>query len=262
VPSEQPGTPKQENRPDRGDWMRSSQGPELSPARKHPPGCLKSGIGVAERIRTPSRSPFSEEPLPIISMSHTQTSREAGAPSPLAGTNDTPGEEPYEALPWTGITLVLAVVGLLLFMAVPMGRPRLQEMMAMQGDHSVRMAREELSRAIEEYHNDHGVWPGARPEEVGTLNDPVHRSIWLARQLEMCTDGQGFVVPQFLSTHPWGPYLPSGIPLNPDTGLNTVRMVGAEESIESANDSLYGWIYDPTTGLIVADQRSIATVQE
>ncbi len=194
-------------------------------------------------------------------MSHTQTSRRAGDSSPVPPPRDSRRGEQYEALPWTGITLFLAVVGLLLFMALPMRKPRLQEMLAMQKHHFVQMAHEELARAIEEYHNDHGMWPGTEPVEVGMLGPRVHDQVWLARQLKMCTDSYGFVVPQFLTSHPWGPYLPSGIPINPETGLNTVRIVGEGESLRSANDGLFGWIYDPRSGAVEPDRLNLPTVQ-
>ena len=194
-------------------------------------------------------------------MSHTQTSRNAGDTSSAPPPSDSRVGEQYEALPWTGITLFLAVLGLLLFMALPMHKPRLQQMLAMQKHHSVLMAHEELARAIEEYHNDHGLWPGAEPVEAGTLGPRIYDQLWLARQLEMCTDSYGFVVPQFLTSHPWGPYLPSGIPFNPETGLNTVRIVDEGESLVSANDGLFGWIYDPRSGLVEPDQLNLPTVQ-
>ena len=196
-------------------------------------------------------------------MSHTQTTRPAGEPTPDPLPSPPPRAEEYEALPWTGITLILAVVGLLLFMALPMRKPRLEEMMAMQADHSVRMAQQEFARAVEEYQNDHGRWPGAQPVEAGVLETARYDPVWLVRQLEMCTDSQGFVVPQFLTSHPWGPYLPSGIPINPGTGLNTVRLVAEGESLRSANDGLYGWIYDPRSGRVEPDTltRMTATAQ-
>jgi len=195
-------------------------------------------------------------------MSHPQTTRHSGNQDPVLPPGVPRTGEQYEALPWTGITLFLAIVGLLLFMAVPMRRPHLREMLAMQQRHSLRMAQEELARAVEEYHNDHGRWPGAEPVEAGALETGRYDAVWLVRQLEMHTDARGFVVPQFLTSHPWGPYLPTGIPMNPATGLNTVRLVEEGETMESANDGLYGWIYDPRTGLIEPDRLTAHPVQD
>ena len=149
------------------------------------------------------------------------------------------------------MTLALAVVGLLLFMAVPLSRPNVAKLMVEHRYQLERLALEELSRAVEAYHNDHGAWPGARPAEAGTLDEKVYEEDWLQRQLRMYTDAEGRVVPQELTSHPFGPYLEDGIPLNPSTGLRSVRVLAeGEEGPGSVRDGIYGWIYDPRTGAI------------
>lgn len=51
----------------------------------------------------------------------------------------------------------------------------------------------------------------------------------------------------------FGPYLATGIPENPNTGINVVTGGTYPFSAESGND---GWIYDETTGNIAPDQTA------
>jgi len=132
----------------------------------------------------------------------------------------------------------------------PAPQPNVAKLMVEHRYQLERLAQEELSRAVEHYHNDHGAWPGARPAEAGTLDERVFEQDWLLRQLRMFTDSEGRVVPQQLTSHPFGPYLEGGIPLNPSTGLRTVRVLAAGEKPESVRDGIYGWIYDPRTGAV------------
>jgi hypothetical protein len=52
-------------------------------------------------------------------------------------------------------------------------------------------------------------------------------------------------------SHPYGPYLPSGIPSNPLTGVSTVMPVG--QFPPDSPTGTGGWIYEQKTGRIAPD---------
>ena len=169
--------------------------------------------------------------------------------APFLKTGSKPSEpEPFESLPWTGITVVIAVIGLLLFMAVPMRRPSADRLLAAQRAFSEEMAIEEIHRAVEDYHNDHGAWPGCQPTVARTLGAPIYRAEWLVRQLTMSSDSHGGVGPADLTSFPFGPYMPNGIPTNPRTGLSSVYVLAEGESFRSILPGIFGWVYDPRCG--------------
>jgi hypothetical protein len=164
----------------------------------------------------------------------------------LLGTRDDVGH--LEDLPWTGITVVIAVLGLLFFMAVPMRKPTAREMLLAQREHGASLACETLGRAIQDYHAEHSEWPGVRPNVASTLGPPEYGENHLCRQLEMPSDRLGFTMPTGGGQYTYGPYLPNGIPVNPRNGQRSIRILGEGESFEAVVDKLYGWVYDPRTG--------------
>lgn len=153
-----------------------------------------------------------------------------------------------ENLPWTGITVVIAVLGLLLFMAVPLRQPTVREKLAAQRQREAVVALQTLGSAIEDYRSDHGVWPGGRALEASTLAPPVFASSELVRQLQQRSDRHGATLPTAEPGYDYGPYLPNGIPSNPGTGLRSIRVLEEGEAFGHVVDGLYGWIYDPRTG--------------
>ena len=170
------------------------------------------------------------------------------APAPLEPQFEPQAFAETKDLPWTGLTLVVAVLGLLLFMAVPIGDPSPQELFQAQREHQAHIAQESLRSAMEDYHNDHGVWPGARPEVARTLGPPVHDARWLERQLQMYTDSTGWTQPVPSAEFPFGPYLPQGLPVNPMNGFHSVRILREGEDFDEVVDAIYGWVYDPRSG--------------
>lgn len=153
-----------------------------------------------------------------------------------------------ENLPWTGITVVVAVLGLLLFMAVPMRKPTAHEALRAQRERQAFVALDTLSKAIEDYHADHAEWPGAQPLAASGLGPLVHEESWLRRQLEMPSNRTGDTLPDSSADYSYGPYLPKGIPTNPLNRQDSIRILREGESIDSVVDGLYGWVYDPRSG--------------
>ncbi|HOM16987.1 MAG TPA: hypothetical protein PK777_03630 [Thermoguttaceae bacterium] len=69
-------------------------------------------------------------------------------------------------------------------------------------------------------------------------------------QLLESTNGEGEPGPAG-KNHPYGPYLPAGIPPNPYTGVNVVT--AASTNPPTAPSGVGGWLYHEPTGLIWPD---------
>ena len=147
----------------------------------------------------------------------------------------------HDTLPWTGVSVLLAILGLLLFMAVPERHLSPDELESQRLMAQVHLAYGHLSSAIEDYRSEHGQLPGDT-----SLGAPAAERDF-QRQLMLSTDEQGHAVPQALASHPFGPYLPGGIPQNPINGRTDVRIV-RDRSLPSLIDGESGWVYDASTG--------------
>ncbi len=133
---------------------------------------------------------------------------------------------------------------MIVFVAGVPHRPLTPEEAALRrGRHAGRMALQELALAIEQYHVDHGQWPGL-PPTAGLDREPS--TDWLERQLTMASNAAGAVAPVRESDFPFGPYLPGGLPVNPANGLADVRLVVPWSG--HAVDGTTGWSYDAMTG--------------
>lgn len=152
--------------------------------------------------------------------------------------------------PWTGITVMVAVLGLLLFMAVPMTGPSPEDRALARKERLCFVAFEKLRTAVEDYHGDHGTWPGQSARSLQSLAPPTFDEFSLRQQLELHTDLSGSTLPTDEATHPFGPYLPGGIPTNPLNGRDTIYLLADGESVHSIAANEYGWIYDPRTGVL------------
>lgn len=159
----------------------------------------------------------------------TDHSRNAGAP-PHAPLSDT--------LPWTGVSVLLAILGLLLFLAVPERQLSPDELEHQRVSADVRLAYGRLRGAIEDYRSEHGRVPGTSPD------GSVHTERDFRRQLLLHTDAAGHALPQALESHPFGPYLHGDIPRNPFNGRTDVRIVKDRE-LSAEIDGESGWLYDP-----------------
>jgi hypothetical protein len=157
-------------------------------------------------------------------------------------------------LPLTGITVVVAVLGLLLFMAIPMNIQNPAKRIAAQRARISFLALERFKTAVEDYRGDHGAWPGQDASFAHTLAEPSYNSLSLVRQLQMHSDQDGTTLPSAEAGYSFGPYLPDGIPINPENHLSTVRVLQPGESIDRVLDGIYGWVYDPRTGEVTKHQ--------
>lgn len=149
-----------------------------------------------------------------------------------------------EGFPWTGLTLVLVVLGLIAFMAVPVGPVSPQELEAERVETSVRATVEELRHALREYAREHEEVAGLDPRN---LTRREFRAAWLERQLLQVSDARGNTVPAPTPDHQLGPYL-TEFPSNPLNGLTSVRIVDELDAFRP--DDSTGWVYEPRTGEI------------
>lgn len=170
--------------------------------------------------------------------------------SPSAAPAD---EEP--TIPLIGIALVLAIAGLLLFMAVPDRPLDAAAQAALRAEFDLRQALAEMRGAIGNYREDHGTWPGFAPGN----DEPLADEDWFVRQLELFTDDRGRTVPRRLATHPHGPYLSRGVPANPFNGSTRVRILEADQEFPPRPSGHWGWIYSPGTGELRANVPGFLT---
>lgn len=166
-------------------------------------------------------------------------------PAPPSTDSTSANRAPHHALesdtlPWTGVSVLLAVLGLLLFLAVPGRQLSAEELEDQRVSAQVRLAYGRLRGAIEDYRSDHGRVPGTSPD------GSIHTERDFQRQLMLHTDELGHALPQALESHPFGPYLHGAIPKNPINGRADVRIVNGRE-LSTEIDGESGWIYNPIT---------------
>ena len=170
-----------------------------------------------------------------------------GSGAPPFGTHDEASE-----VPWTGLSILVVVAGLILFMAIPMRPPTAERIAELRAELMADTALARLELAIQDYRHDHGEWPGSRPQESGGFDAPSFDTVWLTRHLRMASNRAGQVAPRPTTEHAYGPYLPGELPVNPHTGLRTVRVLTGDESFDSVRDGIYGWLYRPKSGEVRA----------
>lgn len=170
------------------------------------------------------------------------------SPTPAAATTPADPHSDMEDLPWTGITVVIAVLGLLFFMAVPMGGASPTQRLAAQRARLAFVAQGQFQHAVEDYRGDHGFWPGREAASSKTVGEPSYGVLPLHRQLQLMSDGDGATLPTQEGEFTFGPYLPNGVPTNPQNGLKSVRLLEPGESFDRILDGVYGWVYDPRSG--------------
>lgn len=172
------------------------------------------------------------------------------APSSVPSPNSRPerlGTEHIE-VPWTGLSILVIVLSLILFMAIPGSKVRGQQRQARAAELIARQAERQLNLAIREYRHDHGDWPGLAPSKGSRLTSrPEASAAWLKRQLCLASNERGEVSPSSSSEYHLGPYILGEIPINPLTGLRSLRIREADIERDGAGEPC-GWIYDPLTG--------------
>jgi len=142
----------------------------------------------------------------------------------------------------------MAVMGLFFFVAFPFNGPSPAKRLARQRARVAFVALESLRNAVEDYRGDHGQWPGLDPRAQRSLSAPTYSERALVQQLKLHSDQDGGTLPLAEGEFTFGPYLPDGLPVNPQNGLSSVRLLEPDESFESVVDGVYGWVYDPRSG--------------
>lgn len=164
-------------------------------------------------------------------------------PSPVAPSEFQPIET--QGFPWTGLTLVLVVVGLIAFMAVPSVPSSPKARAAERAKTAATLTVGEFRASIRDYFHDHRAFPGQNPRAHIRFEGSQR---WLERQLMLNTDDAGNPAAGLTSVHPHGPYLSAGIPANPINQLSTVKFAESSQAFEP--DDSTGWVFFQSEGLI------------
>ena len=69
----------------------------------------------------------------------------------------------------------------------------------------------------------------------------------------MRTDEAGHTSLAPVPSHPYGPYLRDGLPVNPANGLGSVRVLATDQRMPAGPDGTTGWVYDPASGALRAN---------
>lgn len=139
--------------------------------------------------------------------------------------------------------LIASVAFFAVLAGVPRGPLTPEEARLERRQHALEMGRQEIEGALDRYRADHGTNPGvilgdsfAHGPDAGLLE----------RQLTYATDRAGEIAPQAETGFPFGPYLPSGLPVNPIHGRSDVRITDGE----APPDGSSGWSVDIRTGSV------------
>jgi type II secretory pathway pseudopilin PulG len=134
---------------------------------------------------------------------------------------------------------VIVIIGILAAMAIP----RLSGASAGASDAALSGNLQTIRGQIEAYAVQHrGVFPGPTAEDF-------------LDQLTMYTDINGNTSATSTTTHIYGPYLRRGMPKMPigDVTDPTAVLIDASNSPPAVTTSGEGWVYNPTTGEIIAN---------
>ena len=172
--------------------------------------------------------------------------------APFVSPRRAPANRPGEF--WVQITICIVVTGLLLaIVALPKaGISRAQRERAW-ASRQLSTALGSLRSAAHMYQFDHGLWPGAEPTLDQHANEARASASAFERQMTMSTDAAGRSLPQRSASHPYGPYLEGGLPVNPINGLSTLRVLADTERWPAQPDGSTGWIYQQSSGRIAAN---------
>ena len=190
-------------------------------------------------------------------------------PCHAAGVRD--GDVPDNACE-RGFTLVeLLVVVVILTLIAAIVVPRIS---ASTDDAKLAALDADLARlrsAIDRYQVEHGAYPGSRDAAggscagrsgTGTTSSPAERAITFVEQLTLYTNPGGKACSLPDTAHRFGPYLKTaepgaaGLPANPVTGSNVVRVVVSGDLALASSASGGGWLYDPVSGRLLADDKA------
>lgn len=146
------------------------------------------------------------------------------------------------------LVIVVVIIGVIAAIAVP----RISRGTAGAGDAALRGSLKALRDAIDRYAAEHGGdLPGANDDGLGNAAQSPEAFI---NQLTHYSNAAGGVSRAPSALHPFGPYLQRMPPL--PVGANSGK---SEIAIDSTNSpplvvvGTQGWVYNPTTGEIIAN---------
>lgn len=147
------------------------------------------------------------------------------------------------------LVLVVAIIGVLAAIAVP----RLSQGSQPAGIAAAETNTVRLQQAIDMYAAEHmGTFPGARSDGKNAARSPEA----FVNQLTMFTDVHGNVAELRDAKHHFGPYIHDDLPpisTGEFAGSNSVRITLANPHPDTVSLGGFGWVYNPNTGVIVAN---------
>lgn len=144
---------------------------------------------------------------------------------------------------------MIAIIGVLAAIAVP----RLSQGSQPAGIATAEANTARLQQAIDMYSAEHmGTFPGERGDGKNAARSPEA----FVNQLTMFTDVHGNVAALRDGTHCFGPYIHGDLPpisAGKFAGSNSVRITLANPHPNTVSLGGFGWVYNPSTGVIVAN---------
>jgi type II secretory pathway pseudopilin PulG len=146
------------------------------------------------------------------------------------------------------LVIVVVVIGIIAAIAVP----RISSGVRGSEESALRESLNALRTAIDMYAAEHhGAFPGSTADGAG---NGANSAGALVNQLIKCSNELGAVVDVRDSSHPFGSYLKGipPVPVGPNKNSTTVA-IDATNSPPLVTLGTEGWVYNPTTGQIIAN---------
>lgn len=184
--------------------------------------------------------------------------------SPESGSGAIPTRVAYvdpeaEVLPWTGLSLLVALAGLFLLIAFPGSDRAAAAEQALDGPEELELvtALADFRRAVVAYRAEQGHWPGAglpsSPRPPAATGDASWEA-WFERHVVAEVVHAQAGAEEGVALAGLAAYLPDGVlPLNVANGLRTVRVLAPGERMPARPDGRSGWILDPRNGELRAN---------
>ena len=152
------------------------------------------------------------------------------------------------------LIIVIIILGILAALAIPQFTQSAEDARIAALQSNLAVLRNAISLF---YHQHNSVYPGARKTDgsgTATANAAEAATAFKA-QLTQYTDANGGTSTSIdRSTYPFGLYFLNGVPANPMSQMNTVKVLMDTDPIQESDiDGTTGWIFNINTGEIRAN---------
>lgn len=154
------------------------------------------------------------------------------------------------------IIIVIVVFGVLAAIAIP----RMSRGASVDRVGKLKADLQLLRTAIQLYQDDHDHLPAS--VDTGFVGAEAYTTAAFVRHLTMYSDARGIVAPTPSERFCFGPYLYRGVPscsVAAGAESQQVFVITAADELPSfrTGDSQFGWVYNASTGFIVANSSEI-----